>query len=189
MGRRLPGVHVERKGGPVVASAQGRSHTRYEDRFRLLCGPISIVREAGRGEIVAVFDGIGGAPDGLKAARHMADALVRYYRMAAGDTRNRSGRAGAMNPTSILLNELAKAAGLASQPPGATERIDEEAFARAYRSCPELMRLTVLLARGQITQEQLKEQAAPHLARFVEEYERLIRGSSEREVEVPSEPG
>ena len=80
MQRRPPKVHTESRGCAAVASAQSRSHARYEDRFRLLCDPIPLVRESRLGEIVAVFDGIGDAPEGMAAAQHMADALLRFYK-------------------------------------------------------------------------------------------------------------
>ncbi len=80
MKRRPPAIHVERKGTTAVASAQGRDHERYEDRFRLLCEPVPVVCEVDRGEILAVFDGIGGAPEGMAAAQHMADSLVSFFK-------------------------------------------------------------------------------------------------------------
>lgn len=73
-------VKVEERGAAAVAWAQGVSHHRYEDRFRLLTAAVPLVRRSGRGEIVAVFDGMGGLPLGMHAAQVMADGLLRFFR-------------------------------------------------------------------------------------------------------------
>ena len=73
-------VSVEKKGIAAVAWIPGRTHVYYEDRFRLLCRPIPIVEKQDRGEIFAVFDGIGSAPKGMSAAQEMCDVLVDFYR-------------------------------------------------------------------------------------------------------------
>ena len=41
---------------------------------------IPLVWQCRRGEIFAVFDGIGGAPEGRRAAQHMADRLIAFFR-------------------------------------------------------------------------------------------------------------
>jgi serine/threonine protein phosphatase PrpC len=73
-------VGIEEKGRGAVAWAQGVGHSRYEDRYRLLTAAVPRVARAGRGEIVAVFDGIGGLRLGMHAAQGMANALLRFYR-------------------------------------------------------------------------------------------------------------
>jgi PPM family protein phosphatase len=73
-------VVVERKGQAVVAWAKGAAHQFYEDRYRLLPKEIPLVSKQNRGEIFAVFDGIGSAPKGMSAAQYMADQLIEFYR-------------------------------------------------------------------------------------------------------------
>jgi serine/threonine protein phosphatase PrpC len=80
MAKRLPQVVVETKDRVAVAWAIGTTHHRYEDRYRLLSADIPLVASAGRGELFAVLDGIGGAPQGMRAAQTMADCLLRFYR-------------------------------------------------------------------------------------------------------------
>jgi serine/threonine protein phosphatase PrpC len=41
---------------------------------------IPLVQKCRRGEIFAVFDGIGSSPEGRRAAQHMADRLIDFYR-------------------------------------------------------------------------------------------------------------
>ncbi len=73
-------VRSEERGRAAVAWAQGASHHRYEDRYRLLTDGVPLVAEAGRGELVAVFDGMGGLRLGMHSAQAMADGLLRFYR-------------------------------------------------------------------------------------------------------------
>lgn len=73
-------ISVETKGMAAVAWMKGTKHKFYEDRFRLLCQPVPLVSEQDRGEIFAVFDGIGSAPKGMAAAQFMCDVLVKFYR-------------------------------------------------------------------------------------------------------------
>ncbi len=63
-----------------VAWETGLNHHLYEDRYRLLGAAVPLVRASGRGHIYAVMDGIGGAPQGMKAAQHLADRLTDFYR-------------------------------------------------------------------------------------------------------------
>jgi len=69
----------DRSGPAVVAYLKGTQHMFYEDRFRLLTRDAPLVRKSGRGEIFAVFDGIGKARKGREAAQEMADILVEFY--------------------------------------------------------------------------------------------------------------
>lgn len=72
---------IESRGEVVaVGWAQGRSHKNYEDRYRLLTRQIPLVQVTGRGELLAVMDGVGSAPQGLQAAQSVADALLEFFR-------------------------------------------------------------------------------------------------------------
>jgi len=70
---------VESRGRGTVGELKGSTHQFYEDRYRLLSGEIDLVRNADRGEIFAVFDGVGSAPKGMRAAQAMADALIQFF--------------------------------------------------------------------------------------------------------------
>src|SRR5512138_2218683 len=70
----------ERRGPAAVAWLTGTSHRFYEDRYRILSKNIPLVQNADRGEIFAVFDGIGGAPKGREAAQEVSDWLIRFYK-------------------------------------------------------------------------------------------------------------
>ena len=72
-------VSVESRGRGTVGELKGATHQFYEDRFRLLSKEIEIVREAERGEIFAVFDGVSSAPMGMRSAQAMADALIAFF--------------------------------------------------------------------------------------------------------------
>jgi serine/threonine protein phosphatase PrpC len=72
-------VFVEDRGSAVVAWAKGTKHRFYEDRYRLLPTSVPVVRKEDRGELFAVFDGIGSAPKGMSAAQEMADRLAAFY--------------------------------------------------------------------------------------------------------------
>ena len=73
-------ITVDKKGIASVAWMKGTTHKFYEDRYRLLCRPVPIVKQQERGEILAVFDGIGSAPRGMAAAQTMCDSLVIFFR-------------------------------------------------------------------------------------------------------------
>jgi serine/threonine protein phosphatase PrpC len=62
-----------------ICSLKGSKHHLNEDRYRLLGGNVPLVRTAGRGELYAVIDGVGGAPRGRAAAQHIADRLLDFY--------------------------------------------------------------------------------------------------------------
>lgn len=63
-----------------VESLQSTKRRPNEDRYRLLGAIIPLVAKARRGQLFAVFDGIGGAPRGMDAAQAMCDALVTFFR-------------------------------------------------------------------------------------------------------------
>jgi len=75
-------VSVEKKEFVAVAWLKGSKHTYYEDSFRMLSRDVPLVAKRERGEIFAVFDGIGSAPQGRHAAQEMAEYLVKFYREA-----------------------------------------------------------------------------------------------------------
>ncbi len=72
---------IEQRGNAAVAWHKGR-HSFYEDRYRILCRPIPLVEQLGRGEIYAVCDGVGSAPKGMAAAQAVCNVLVRFYENA-----------------------------------------------------------------------------------------------------------
>ena len=59
---------------------KGLDHHLNEDRYRLLDQSVPLVRKARRGQLFAVMDGVGGAPKGMRAAQHLADGLVAFFR-------------------------------------------------------------------------------------------------------------
>ena len=63
----------------AVATIKSMDHHLYEDRYRILGGDVPLVRKAGRGQIFAVMDGVGGAPRGMEAAQHIADVLTGFF--------------------------------------------------------------------------------------------------------------
>jgi PPM family protein phosphatase len=71
---------VDRRQDCAVAYLKGTKHKIYEDSFRMLPREIPLVGQCRRGEIFAVFDGIGSAPEGRHAAQHMADRLISFFR-------------------------------------------------------------------------------------------------------------
>jgi len=72
-------VVIEHRTCASVAWQKGRQHKFYEDRFRLLCHPIPLVKQKQRGEIFAVLDGVGSAPQGMAAAQAVCDVLVNFF--------------------------------------------------------------------------------------------------------------
>jgi serine/threonine protein phosphatase PrpC len=71
---------VDRRQSCAVAHLRGSKHKIYEDSFRLLPREIDLVESCNRGELFAVFDGIGSAQEGRHAAQYMADLLIEFYR-------------------------------------------------------------------------------------------------------------
>jgi len=60
---------VDRRKSAAVAHLRGTKHQFYEDSFRMLSRDVPLVENRNRGEIFAVFDGIGSAPEGRHAAQ------------------------------------------------------------------------------------------------------------------------
>ena len=71
---------TEKRDGVAVSWSRGTKHRFYEDRYRILSRDVPLVARAKRGEIFAVFDGIGSAPRGMSAAQEMADCLPGFFR-------------------------------------------------------------------------------------------------------------
>lgn len=69
----------DKLGPAAVAFSKGPKHKQYEDRYALFPLAKPAVKRRQRGEIFAVFDGIGSAPEGMHSAQHMCDALLNYY--------------------------------------------------------------------------------------------------------------
>lgn len=67
-----------------VHSQAGRGRRRNADRYKILSRRAPIVQESGRGELFAVFDGIGSTQYGGEAAQLMCDCLVNFYRYPEG---------------------------------------------------------------------------------------------------------
>lgn len=84
---------VEERGTSAVIWQRGPRHKFYEDRYRLLCFPIPLVRKAMRGELFAVCDGVGSAPKGMAAAQEVCNTLIRFFE---------PGQAHAANVETIL---------------------------------------------------------------------------------------
>lgn len=72
-------VTCERKGTAAVAWLKGSKHKFYEDRYRLLGTAVPLVGKSNRGELFAVFDGMGSAPQGMQSAQYMCDMLLNFY--------------------------------------------------------------------------------------------------------------
>jgi len=64
----------------AVSYLKETKHKYYEDSYRMLPKDIPLVEQKKRGELFAVFDGIGSAPEGRHAAQEMAENLLRFYR-------------------------------------------------------------------------------------------------------------
>ncbi len=73
-------INCEERGTAAVAWLKGTKHRYYEDRYRMLSSDIPLVQQKSRGEVFAVFDGIGSASRGRDAAQEMTDQLIRFYR-------------------------------------------------------------------------------------------------------------
>lgn len=61
-------------------SIKGKSHRLNEDRYRMLGNRAPLIRQAERGQMFAVFDGMGSAPKGGEAAQFMCDSLINFYK-------------------------------------------------------------------------------------------------------------
>jgi len=63
-----------------VESYPGKKGRPNEDRYRVLHAGIPLIAQQNKGQLFAVFDGIGGAPEGGHAAQYVCDALIRFFR-------------------------------------------------------------------------------------------------------------
>ena len=73
-------IPCDQRGSVAVSWIKGNKHKYYEDSFRMLSRDIPLVEQRNRGELFAVFDGIGSAPEGRHAAQEMAESLLRFYK-------------------------------------------------------------------------------------------------------------
>ena len=73
-------IHPDIREYSAVCSVTGQNHMLSEDRYRMLSRDIPLVARSLRGEVFAVFDGIGSTPRGREAAQVMADCLLLFYR-------------------------------------------------------------------------------------------------------------
>lgn len=94
---------IEKRQGVAVSWSKGTKHRFYEDRYRILSRDVPLVAPAGRGEIFAVFDGIGSAPRGMSAAQEMADWMARFYREPAAYPANIEGLLGLMEAANLAI--------------------------------------------------------------------------------------
>ncbi len=104
---------TEKKSSAAVSWLQNakRNGKLYEDRYRLLTRDIPIVGKSRRGEIVAVLDGIGGAPMGMAAAQAVADCLLDFYRKPEEISADSNGLMQLLLRTNMAINEWGCIAG------------------------------------------------------------------------------
>ncbi len=84
-------VVLEKREFAAVAWMKGLSHIHYEDSFRMISRDIRLVETAARGEIFAVFDGIGSAKLGRHSAQVMAECLTDCFRNPLVILKDREG--------------------------------------------------------------------------------------------------
>jgi serine/threonine protein phosphatase PrpC len=77
---------INNLGNATAAWQKGPRHKFYEDRFRMLCLPIPLVKQSTKGEVFAVMDGVGSAPQGMAAAQKVSDILIKFFESACGLT-------------------------------------------------------------------------------------------------------
>lgn len=82
-------ISIENKENAAVAWAKGKKQSFYEDSFRLLTKDIGLVEKAARGEIFAIFDGIGRAKFGRHSAQMMSESLIECFKNPESILRNR----------------------------------------------------------------------------------------------------
>ena len=77
-------IRSEKCGCVAVACSKGPKHGRYEDSYAIFPKAKKIVTRLNRGEIFAVFDGIGSAPEGGRSAEYMSSNIIleRYYQQS-----------------------------------------------------------------------------------------------------------
>ena len=89
----------------AAACLKGTRHHLYEDSYRLFPRDIPLVRESGRGEIFAVFDGIGSAAKGKEAAQAMADILLEFYQEPGSHENSASGLYDLLQKGNMLIHQ------------------------------------------------------------------------------------
>jgi serine/threonine protein phosphatase PrpC len=104
-------IPCEKRGSSAVAWLKGSKHSFYEDRYRLLSKEIPLFTDQVRGELFAVFDGIGSATKGRDAAQEMADCLVKFYREPTEYSPSWEGLRHLFFETNILIHNWGCQAG------------------------------------------------------------------------------
>ena len=97
---------TERKGNAAVSwlkNAKGNGKP-YEHRYRMLTKEVPLVRKLGRGEIVAVLDGIGTVPLGMAAAQAVADCLLDFYRKPDENPADVQGLMRLLQSANMVIN-------------------------------------------------------------------------------------
>lgn len=97
-------ITVEIKGTASVAWLKGTKHRFYEDRYRILSREIPLVGQQDRGELFAVFDGIGSAPKGREAAQKMADIMLEFYQNPEAYPPSQEGVAGILKKGNEIIH-------------------------------------------------------------------------------------
>ncbi len=102
----------ELKGNAAAFCLASPQHT-YEDSYRLLPKEIPLVGAANRGELFAVFDGIGSAPEGGHSARTMAASLPQFFKESADITAADEILKKILQRTNLEINSWGMIAGTA----------------------------------------------------------------------------
>jgi len=89
----------------------------YEDSSSILSRELPLVRSAKKGELFAVFDGIGSAPEGGRSARTMTASLPRFFKESADATSDEDLLIKILQATNLEINSWGMIKGTA-QPLG-----------------------------------------------------------------------
>lgn len=98
-------VICSRREMAAAACLKGTRHHLYEDSYRMFPRDIQLVSESGRGEIFAVFDGIGSAAKGKEAAQAMADILLEFYQAPESYENSARGLYDLLQKGNMLIHE------------------------------------------------------------------------------------
>lgn len=98
-------IPCDQRGSVAASYLKGTKHQFYEDSFRMLPKDVPLVKNKYRGELFAVFDGIGSAPEGRHAAQVLADSLVNFYKFDEKYNNNWNGLTKLLFETNIAIYE------------------------------------------------------------------------------------
>ena len=73
------------EGNAAVSWLASPSHP-YEDSSSILSREVPLVNSSNRGELFAIFDGIGSTPEGGRSARTMATSLPQFFKESVDTT-------------------------------------------------------------------------------------------------------